>query len=110
MLDKQDLKDISDLMDKRFFDFDKKMDDKFENFAQIVQGGFAEVDKRLDSIESDLKEVKTNIVEIKVELIDIKLRLDSLEQRISALEDKFGDLSLSFDKLSQAETEDLHAM
>lgn len=106
MLDTQDIKNISDLMDK-----------KVEDFAQIVQSGFAEmdkrfdgVDKRFDKIETDLKEVKTNIVEIKVEIIDIKLRLDSLEQRLSALEDKFEDLSLKLDKLGKVETEDLQEM
>ena len=106
MLDKNDLKQIGDLMDRQSKTLTDLMDAKFDKFALIVKEGFdgvdkrfeqvdkrfEQVDKRFEQVNERFEEINQTLVEIRGDIFGIKDRLDKIEDRLSTLEEKIDNM------------------
>jgi chromosome segregation ATPase len=100
-LDKNDLKAIGSLMDKKFDDFaivigksfgkltndiNQRFDAVDKRFEQ-VDNRFESIEKRLNKIELDIGSVRADIRRIQNDIDDIKEQLDRIEKKTSEDDD-----------------------
>lgn len=81
MLTKEDRKYIGDIFDKKF---DEKFDKRFSEMAIMIQNGFEEVYKRLDTKvdKEDFYSLKEEVHDLKGEVFALKYDLGGLENRL----------------------------
>ncbi len=101
MLTKQDRSYIDNLLDKRFDDFEIKMDAKFEALAIMIQNGFDEINRnKADKADVDRIEIKLgnkmDKLEGRMNTLEFKLitapsnRLDKVEDDVRQIKAKIG--------------------
>lgn len=102
-MEKKDLKQIKNVVESvvgnEIKKSEKRTDKKIESLAQMVAGGFEQVDrrfeqvdrrfeqvdKRFDSLEAQIIDLKEEVRQIRVELKQIWNKLEEIEQRLEKL-------------------------
>ncbi|MFH1193611.1 MAG: hypothetical protein V1661_01305 [bacterium] len=83
MLDKNDIKQIGELMDNQLEKFAAKF--ILPSFQQ-VENNFFEINKRFEQVDKRFEQVELRLDRIESRLDDIANRLEKLEERVEALE------------------------
>ena len=92
MLEKKALQAIGILLDEKL---EKKLDEKFDEMAMLVNKGFTGMQKEFDGLKEEFNEVKGELREVKK---DIKFR-PTLNQIMSWGDKKIVALELDMDKV-----------
>ena len=86
-------KGIEETLDKRFSDFEKVVDDKFEDMALMVSNGFAEVGEKLNKIDSRLELVESRLTKVE------DLNRNIYDRMVEVTDTTMNDLRLDMDKV-----------
>ena len=88
MLEKQDLKQIKEIVNSSIEEFAHIVSDGFQEQKEYMDEKFGKIDKRFDNVEGRLDKIEQ-------ELSAIRLRLDNIEDRLGKLENKVNRMAKS---------------